>query len=121
MLRREQFRQLRAEEGEGRHPGQSGEMAGPRIVADKAVCGRKRIEQDVEVAQAVVEEGHTPTGVPQTRGQSFEPFPRPLADRVTGAGMDDNMPPGARGRRRCLKLPSKAGGQCPPVSRPMRL
>lgn len=44
-------------------------MARSRIVTNEAIGGGQGIEQRVEVAQAVVEEGHAPAVTSQSCGQ----------------------------------------------------
>jgi len=90
VLRREKFRELRAEDRESRHAEERGEMAGAGVVADKTIGGRERGEEAIEVAQRVVEHHHVPTRGGEAGGDLGETFEGPQSHRVTGTGVEDD-------------------------------
>ena len=100
MQRMEMFRGMRAHDRESRYAEQCREMARTGVVADEAVGRRQGLEQMLEVAGLFGQQIHLPAGGAEPRSDGFEFFAAPLAGRLGGAGVDDNLPAGPRGRIR---------------------
>lgn len=119
MLGGESLGQLRAEKREGGHAQQGGEMAGSGIVADEPVGSGQDFQQAIQVGERIVDQGDLPARATEVGGEGVEPFPRPLAHGLSGAGVDDQLTAGTRRWWRDFQLPVQLGGQIPPMLGPV--
>ena len=97
MLRREEFRQLGAEDRKRGHAEQGGEMARTGVVADETLgCGEGG-EQDVEIAEGIVDHDDLAAGGAQLVRDEGEALGGPAADGMAGAGVDHDAAGDTRG------------------------
>ncbi len=97
MLRREEFRQLGAEDRKRGHAEQGGEMARTGVVADETLGRGEGGEQHVEIAERIVEHNDLAAVGAQLVGDQGEALGGPAADGVAGAGVDHDAAGDARG------------------------
>lgn len=97
MLRREELRQLRAEDRERGHTEQGGEVARTGVVADETLGRGKGGEQDVEIAERIVDHDDFAAACAQSVRDEGEALGGPAADGVAGAGVDHDAAGDARG------------------------
>jgi len=96
MLRGEEFGELRAEDSEGRHAEERGEVARAGVVADETVGGGEFVEQTIEIAEGVIKNDDIPAGLAQLGGERVEAIARPFADRARGARVEHDAAARAR-------------------------
>lgn len=121
MLRGEKFRQLRSKNSEGRHAKQSREVAGAGVVPDKPIGAGERVQQRVEIAPGVGNDGDLPAGAAQQRREFGESLGRPEAHGVPRAHVNDDAAAGTRTWRDGGQLMAKRGGEGAPVVGAMRV
>ena len=97
MLRREEFRQHGAEDRKRGHAEQGGEMAGAGVVADETLGRGEGGEQDVGIAERIVEHDDFASAGAQLVGDEGEALGGPAADGVAGAGVDHDAAGDTRG------------------------
>lgn len=89
MLRREELGELGAENCEGRHAEQRGEMSGTGVVADEAVRVGKLSYEVFEIAGFGFDKLNLPAFRSESRGYNLEALARPQPHGMAGAGVDD--------------------------------